>query len=354
MMPIMTDVARTAEERAILLSTLNRPADAERTAREALSDAPEHPGLLCALASALLDQNRPAEALNSADAAAAADAGEHAHRLRAIALIQLGRAEEALAAANVAVELAPHGPNAADVRSWVLSRADRTEEGLAEARRLVGLAPHWPEAHTRLGDALRRFAARNGQHWGYLKADDAYREALRLDPENADARHELATNALSQGSAWRALGGLVDAGRTDHRAAPSLELMSTIMSSILIRQQVGLTIACMALPIFLADRGPAWAIRCAAAGILLLAAVVLHLRTRRLPPGSATVLATTFRAYPSLMVHVGVDLVLLTLLAATVITANPVIPLLAALFTLVANLLTLVVLIAIRVVRRWR
>lgn len=348
----MTDPARTAEERALLLSTLDRPADAERTAREALSVTPEHPGLLCALASALLDQNRPDEALSCADAAAAG-AGERAHRLRAVALIELGRTREALAAANVAVELAPHGPNAASVRSWVLSRADLTEEGLAEARRLVDLAPHWPVAHTRLGDALRQFAARNGQHWGYQKAADAYQEALRLDPENSDARRALATNALIQGSAWRALGGLVDAGRTDHRAAPSLELVSRALTSIVIVQQLGLTFAGLAIPMFLADHGPAWAIRGAAAGILLFAGVVLHQRTRRLPPGSRTVLAATLRADPLLMVAVGIDIALLALLAATVITASPIIPLLAMMFTIVANCVAIVVLIAVRVLRRW-
>lgn len=82
-----------ALERAETLRMLGRLHDAERTLREALSTAPDDPGLLSELAWVLDLADRQAEGLVAAEAAIALDAQEaRHHQIRASLLSGLNRA----------------------------------------------------------------------------------------------------------------------------------------------------------------------------------------------------------------------------------------------------------------------
>lgn len=139
---------------ATVLIRANRPREAEQSAREALALDPHDPESYALLVTALLDQTlrfRAREALRAAEAGLAVDPG-HAEcaRLRAVALMRTFRGGEARKAAAYAVSLDPEG---------------------AETHATAGLIEFV------LGDRRR--------------SREHNRQALRIDPEHADAERTL-------------------------------------------------------------------------------------------------------------------------------------------------------------------
>ena len=190
-----------AASRVAQLRTLRRLDDAERTAREALAADPQDAAVLTELAAVLLSAERHADGLAAADAAAAlAPQDERVHRVRGVLLARLGRHTEALHAGYAAVSLAPNEPFAALGYATVLQIAGRLDD--------VELAPAEPAAHLRLADVA------SDRH-DLVTARRAYAETLRLDPDNAAARHDLAVLDLQAHRPGDALRGLVEAGRMD-------------------------------------------------------------------------------------------------------------------------------------------
>ncbi|MGO1049599.1 hypothetical protein [Crossiella sp. CA198] len=156
-----------------------------------MTDAPE---ALCRQAAAYLQHDKPKRALEAARRAAELNRDDEApHRLASLALTELGRHPEAVAAAREAVRLAP-----ADWRGQIaLAEAlgaggamldpQRPEghQAVAAARRAVQLNPAEPRCFEVLGDIALR-----AKRWDI--ADQAYQAALRLDPGNQHAKLNLA------------------------------------------------------------------------------------------------------------------------------------------------------------------
>ena len=308
--------AEQAAARATHLNQLNRHAEAERIAREALAENPDHPELLYELACALVDTDRAAEALQVADAAiASAPQVERGYRLRAIMLCQLGRYDEAVESADVAVRLAPDAPSAANVSTMTLYRAGRIKEAYAGALRYVELAPEDADAHCLVGDILEEVDEL--EH-----ARRAYREALRLDQQHANARNNLAVLELRAGQTKQALHGFVDAGRMEpNRTALPIRNTVAVLWKVTWRMQAWLAISGVVLLVVgVAARSPIWLVRATAVIALLISGGLGWWRAHDLPPSVQPVVMAALgsdSALRTVYLGMGVQVVLLLGIAAT-------------------------------------
>jgi tetratricopeptide (TPR) repeat protein len=280
--------AERAVERVAALRRIGRCPEAERSARDALAGRPQHAGLLRELSATLLSLDRPADGLAAAEAAAAAEPeNERAHLLRALHLSALGRHPEAVWAGYQAVTLAPEEPYAALGYATVLRAAGRLADALATARRAVELSPTLVDAHlilARVHDTLGHSAA----------ARAAYEEVLRLEPDHALARHDLAVQDLRGNRAGAALRGLLDAGALD----PTIDVLVRNVGAVLWRVaswvRAGLIVATIAVLASI-ETGPA-AVRTVAAVVLVAAVVAGVVARRRLPASAPPALLAALRA----------------------------------------------------------
>lgn len=206
-------------QRAELLLAQSRPADAERETRQALLSAPENPSAHGLLALCLAGQEKLPDALEAARAAIgfAPDVG-YFHYIHGHVLHRLNRERDALEAVHEAIRLDPDSEeNFALLSSIHLAQRDWTasleaaECGLAlnpehtlsanlRAMALVRLGRN-SEAVDTIDQALERspenaFSHAN-QGWNCLhrndprKAQEHFREALRLEPDLEYARQGM-------------------------------------------------------------------------------------------------------------------------------------------------------------------
>jgi cytochrome c-type biogenesis protein CcmH/NrfG len=173
--------------RAAELTASGKPRKAIDLLRPALVANPLHGEAWCRLAAAHLDAGEPDQALDAAKRALVLG-GDHAwpQRLAALALSELGRDGEAVAAARESVRRKPTDWRCHVVLAEVLA-ADRATraEAFDVAQHATRLAPGEARAFQVLGDAALRCRDRGTAEW-------AYRTALRLDPSDADVRADLA------------------------------------------------------------------------------------------------------------------------------------------------------------------
>lgn len=189
------------------LLDLRRPTEAEQRARAHLGEDPGSAEALRLLARALGMQDRWHDALAAARAAVAADPQEsHGHILVSNALAHLDDVAGAVEAARAAVALDPGWWATHYHLAWALTRGrrPRTRDAFQSARHAVSLAPAQPEPHNLVGICLESL----GDHVG---ARRAYVEALRLDPQHAAARQNLATLDLSERRLTHATRGMTAA-----------------------------------------------------------------------------------------------------------------------------------------------
>ncbi|RJP68515.1 MAG: tetratricopeptide repeat protein [Candidatus Abyssobacteria bacterium SURF_17] len=98
--------------------------------------------------------------------------------------LQDGRVQQAVAAAEKAVEIAPDFPDARMALASAYSRVGLQEEALKHARAAVDLNPVSSDAHTTLGIVYARLGR-------YAESEAEWRRALELDPNNREARENL-------------------------------------------------------------------------------------------------------------------------------------------------------------------
>ena len=271
-------MSAAALERAENLRLMGRFDDAERTLRDALGASPDDPDLLGELAWVLQLADRPAERLAAADAATArAPQDGRLHQIRAALLSALSRHDEAVQAASAARSLRPQDPAPACPRARArrrrpVARGRRCRAASRRARsRVLGGTFH-ARRHLR---RPRRSADRA----------PAYKEALRLQPQNAVARHDLAVLDANTLHPVRALRGLVEAGAL----GPTLPLVMRTIAAVLWKLSwrlrmlfVVATVACVAAsgP---EPEEPPWATLIAAAGALPVIGLLVWWTARDLP-----------------------------------------------------------------------
>ncbi len=205
--------------RAQLLLAQSRPADAERELMSALAQRPDDPQALALLALSRIDQRKGPEALAAAEAAIGlAPDVAYFHYVRALTLHRLDRDDEArtaiaealrldpsdpdhfsllasielarrqwpatLEAAEQALALNPEHINAANLRAMALVRLGRKEEAMATVDFALHRAPDSGFSHANQGwNCLHRNDPK--------KAQEHFREALRLEPDLEYARQGM-------------------------------------------------------------------------------------------------------------------------------------------------------------------
>jgi Flp pilus assembly protein TadD len=268
--------------------------DAVRRVTEHLLAAPADDHALCLLAQCRLLQDDAAAALRSADAAVRGDPGrEWGHRLRSLALVQLGRGREASAAARESVRLAPHEWRTHHQLAVALVEHGlwwRQWEAYRAARRAVQLAPHQPDVHVALGLAAGRLGRRREER-------AAYRRALELDPHYPYALNNLAAIEVNHGRLGRGVPTLMLALRSaphDRQIAANLDIVAY---RLVLRLTVALLLGGLALTGMMLAEGdgrlPVWWPRGLGGLALLGACALLAWRTvRHLPPGARLHLRT--------------------------------------------------------------
>ncbi|MCI0688138.1 MAG: tetratricopeptide repeat protein [Sporichthyaceae bacterium] len=281
----MTDTDTSLARIRALVET-RRWAEARQHLTSVLSASPDSAPALCLLAQCELGLQQPEAARRAAAAAiAAAPDEEWGHRLHALALSQLGRHDQAIAAATEAVRLAP------DLSSshWVLGHAllgspTRAKEAYPVAQRVVALDPHDADGFVLLGLAADKHKRRDEER-------AAYHKALELDPDNAAAMNNLAAMDLNRGRLGRAARQVTAALQMDPHEQVlranldqlALRLLGRLLNAMLLSGFV------LLLTIAAESSGdlPTWWPR-AIAGTLLLAtyATIAWLTLRHLPAGS--------------------------------------------------------------------
>lgn len=186
------DRSRESLARARHLLQLDRPQQAIPLLTDALRDAPDDPEALAVLACAYLQCNDYIQALGWAERAAVEDPfEEYPHRLRAFALLALGRKPEALTAAQEAVRLDPHESAALWVLSQVYGQTKRWKEALAIGEELTELYPEDPDSHQARAEALLGL-----RRW--QEAEQAARDGLGVAPDSAGLHISLARALWAQ------------------------------------------------------------------------------------------------------------------------------------------------------------
>ncbi|WP_299055172.1 tetratricopeptide repeat protein [uncultured Nocardioides sp.] len=170
--------------RVELLLDLGRAQEALGLAGRLLASSPDDPDLHVLLGRALDGLGRHDEALAAAGRALALRPDDaDGLLLRAELLVGLDRGVEAEEAARALLRLDPEHPGAHVVLVGSLLLQQRTDEAWEAARRLRTLVPHDADAHHVAGLVA-----------AFVPGEDAaecHRRALALDPQHAEARHEL-------------------------------------------------------------------------------------------------------------------------------------------------------------------
>ena len=220
-------------ERARLLLAQSRPADAETESMLALAQQPDDPQALAMLALSRLQQGKhePAlaavreavglapdepslhnvhghvlhaldrhdDALRAAQEALRLDPGDADH-FSLLASIELARGKwpAALAAAEQALELNPEHVGAANLRSMALVRLGRKAEAMEAVDYALDRAPDDAFSHANQGwNQLHRNNPK--------KAQEHFREALRLDPELEYAREGMLEALKARNPVYRVM-----------------------------------------------------------------------------------------------------------------------------------------------------
>lgn len=220
-------------DRAQLLLQQSRPADAEREVMLALAEDPDSARAHAYLALSRIDLQKNAEALESARRTVALSPDDpFSHHILAVVLNRLEREKEALASIQEAIRLDPHNETHFAVlasvqlalRDWNAALA-AAEQGLALNPEDVQCANLRSMALVRLGRkaeametvdfALERAPENAWSHanqgWNCLhrndpkRAQDHFREALRLEPDFEFARQGMLEALKARNPVYRGM-----------------------------------------------------------------------------------------------------------------------------------------------------
>lgn len=233
----------------------NRPDEAERLARQVLHEDAGELTALHLLGCALLVQRRPAEAVEPLEAAARGRRDSTIETQLAIALRQTGRIEDALAKLKRAIKREPPCPAAFHELGSLLFSLERFDDAAVVVQQGMRAAPWMLELPVLLGGILGARRDRAGAkaayagaltvapdhpaaHFGmgcvlqdeadFANAAQHFRQALRADPHDAQARLRIAACLLELGQADDALSFLQTAVRAVPQAyGAALKIVSS-------------------------------------------------------------------------------------------------------------------------------
>ncbi len=184
---------------AMCLKVLGRYAEAEREVRRALTFDPNLAYGHYTLASLLLARHRTEEAIVAARAAIGLDQKFiSSYEVLALSQVALGRWSEALETLQGAVAIDPQRPSVLVSLASVLRKLNRTAEARNAVDSALAQAPENAAAHAVRGWLLLD-DARDAE------ALDAFREALRFDPWETEARQGLVAALKATNPIYRRL-----------------------------------------------------------------------------------------------------------------------------------------------------
>jgi tetratricopeptide (TPR) repeat protein len=201
--------------RAELLAESGRIESASVLYQELLRANPQDVDGMCGLSYCLTELSRHQEGLQIAERAAGlAPDVDWPHRLRSAHLLGLGRPRDALRAAEEAVRLHPNGPLCLLILFEAQCALKDAKSAAQTARAIRQIDPEQAEAHNAVGRAamLRR---------DWLGAERAFREALRLQPQESVYQSNLALALEQRGHISEALELFEQAVRTNPDSAHS-------------------------------------------------------------------------------------------------------------------------------------
>lgn len=275
-------------QRAQLLAELGRYDEAAGELGFAIATDPANAGALTMLARVHLAADRSAEALTAAEAAVAAAPGAVPPLVaRGFALADLREFKAAAGTADEILALGPTDAYAQRSAAAILAGSRNGQQALNAAWRGVELAPEEPQSHLVLGLVSARLEV-------FDLAERAYREALRLDPELAVARHDMGVIRLEQRRYAEALEHLVEAAALDPAGTDSARTISDGLRR-LVRYGAGWTLIATVLVAFLAPAGPGFS-RVFAALAALGGALLVWRHSTRVPGLLRTILPGLLRA----------------------------------------------------------
>jgi Flp pilus assembly protein TadD len=150
------------------------------------------PAIKCDLALALMCVGRDQEAdMTAYQAIASAPDDDRPYRIRSIVLRHAGRAGEAVSMAQEAVRLDPANPSSLDTLARAYLAADENDNAWETAVKVVALAPEKYESHELVGRAALALKL-------WQVAEHACREALRLDPTDWVSMNNLGVALANQ------------------------------------------------------------------------------------------------------------------------------------------------------------
>src|SRR5215468_7533000 len=166
--------------RAVAAADSGNVSEAERIARDVLAKSPHHLEALQLLGALLMGQGRPREAVAPLEEAARQSANPEVETHLAIALREIGRADEALASLYRAVERQPPFPRAFQELGNLLRAKRRYAEAESVLKRGLEAAPTVADLSLALGGVYLDRADASG-------AKIAFARALSIVPGNVDA-----------------------------------------------------------------------------------------------------------------------------------------------------------------------
>ena len=183
----------------LVLSNLERYREGLAEAKTAIGLAPDSPLGHLVLADALIGLDRPKEAEKAAREAIRLDpASADAWATLSAALTDQRKREDALEAAENALALNPEHSGAINLRAIALTRLGRRDEAAQTVEGALGRDPENAVTHANRG-------------WTLLHQNDvrgamlAFREALRLEPDNEWARSGILEAMKARNPVYRAL-----------------------------------------------------------------------------------------------------------------------------------------------------
>lgn len=204
-------------ERAKVLIELRRLSEAREQLAAVLAAEPDNAEAATYLAqAAYLDQRYHEAAAQSAAALRIQPRNQFAMRIHALALLNTDTAGrwEAQRVARRVVALGPEFAENHRIQAIVLRECGNLPAALEAIDRAVELDPDEADIHVARGSILRRMGL-CGNRFRSGPAAEAYHTALRLEPENAYAVHDLAIVELNGRRLRNALRGVLNAASMD-------------------------------------------------------------------------------------------------------------------------------------------
>jgi tetratricopeptide (TPR) repeat protein len=186
-----------------------------------LADTPDHVPALCGMAASLIGEDNKKALACTLDALARDPENDYATRILALIHMQLKKKQEAIGAANRAVELESFNPDNHHIQGIVLARYDQREGAEAAYKRGLELDPY--------STALLSDYARLLNDMGRTsEANDLSEQAVHLAPGSANALAARGETALLAGELDEAMSLAVEALRVDANNPSAIQLLVEI------------------------------------------------------------------------------------------------------------------------------